>query len=235
MLPGSYVGELTELGHAVVGGNLLVRMDTGAVARVTDAFLRADLRAGTAGNAVGDGVHRLLGVCLLVLSLPLWPIALGASLLADPRCPLRRVRPRRRGSRTAASDAPEELTALERATSVPGLHALPRLLSVAREAVRLVGVTPLSPAEADSHTEEWERVRDEAPGGLVGPAQLALPLGASREECRVAEAYYARTRTTRGDLGWLMRGARALLTARAWRPRTVSGCEPWLAAGAVGR
>ena len=82
--------------------------------------------------------------------------------------------------------------------------------------IRLVGVSPLTPAEAAAPVEEWERLRDEAPVGLIGPTVLDIPRDAPLEERRVAEALYARTRTTGGDLRLLLRGLGALFTGRAW-------------------
>jgi lipopolysaccharide/colanic/teichoic acid biosynthesis glycosyltransferase len=85
--------------------------------------------------------------------------------------------------------------------------------------LRLVGVAPLTPAQAAARTEEWEMVRDAAPAGLLGPAQLTLRADAPLEEHFVVDAYYARTRTAAGDLRWLLRGLAALASPRAWLPR----------------
>jgi lipopolysaccharide/colanic/teichoic acid biosynthesis glycosyltransferase len=82
--------------------------------------------------------------------------------------------------------------------------------------VSLVGVPPLSAAEEDALTEEWERLRFDAPVGLLGPTQLTLPAGAPPEEERLTDALYARTRTRAGDLSWLLRGAAALFSKSAW-------------------
>lgn len=90
--------------------------------------------------------------------------------------------------------------------------------------IRLVGVSPLTPQEASSRTEDWERLPDRAPAGLIGPAQLSLTGDAPEEEPWVLEAYYAQTRTVASDFIWLAKGVSALFTPRAWgpnlRPRT---------------
>ncbi|OQY54282.1 MAG: hypothetical protein DRR08_27625 [Candidatus Parabeggiatoa sp. nov. 2] len=45
VLPGTYIGEAVELQNAIVWGNLLIQIDTGAVEQVDDSLLLADLKA----------------------------------------------------------------------------------------------------------------------------------------------------------------------------------------------
>ena len=87
----------------------------------------------------------------------------------------------------------------------------------------LAGVPPLSAAGEALLVDEWERLRLEAPVGLFGPSQLSLPSGAPDEERRLADAFYARTRSRSGDAAWLLRAAGALFTARAWAPEPEEG------------
>ena len=218
VLPHSYVGELVAVHDAIVCTDRLIDAASGAVTHVVDAFLLADLRGREGGGPLRRGVDRLLGAALLLLSLPLWPLALLAALVRAPAAPLRRVtlcgnrlepgldgRPRRAA-----------FTVAEFAARAPVLRHLPWLLAVVRGDLRLVGVTPVAPDEAAGPRDPWEQVRDRAPVGLVGPAQLAVPADAPDEERRLAEAYYARTRSLRGDLGLLLRGVGALCSRRAW-------------------
>ncbi len=220
VLPHTYVGDLVELSDAIVWGNDLVRVDTGAVTHVADAFLLADLRRQTLGSSAADGVHRGLGALALLLSLPLWPLALALSLWRSPGAPLgrRTLLSNRRAPDAAGNWAPREFTAWEWATRVPVLRHLPLLLAVIAGHLRLAGVSPLSPQEAAARHEEWEHVRDVAPAGLLGPTQLTLA-GAPREERLMMDAFHARQQGARHDAAWLGRGLRALFTARAWRPQ----------------
>lgn len=218
VLPGTYIGELVELQDAIVWSNLLVRVDTGAVARVTDAFLLADLRRETFASTLESVVHRALGAALLVLSLPLWPILLALSLAVSPRAPFSRVT--LCGNRTRADRALGTRTRMFRmivpATHVRWLRSLPGLLAVVSADLRLVGVKPLTPAENDARSEEWELVRDEAPAGWLAPSEIAIPDGAPHEERLMMDAFYARTRTPARDAAWFLRGLGALFTRRAW-------------------
>ena len=223
VLPHTYVGELVEIENAVVWSDLLIRVDTGAVARVTDAFLLSGLSKRGAASLAGRGAERLAGALLLLLSLPLWPAALLLS--AGASAPLRRLR--LRGNRPGVGPSGEatrrDFTSFEFRTRVPVLRRLPELLAVATGDLALVGVPPMSAADEALLVEEWERLRLDAPVGLFGPARLSLPRGAPPEEERLADAFYARTRSRKGDAGWLLRAAAALFTARAWAPGPAEG------------
>ena len=222
VLPHTYVGELVELENAVVWTNDLVRIDTGAVATVSDRFLLADLREAPVRRAVATLVHRVAAGLLLVLSLPLWPFALLLSLVAGKGTLLssRRVRGNRRRPGPSGDREPVEFTLSRLSVPVPILAGLPGLFPAVAGHVRLVGVRPLTAKEAAARTEEWERVRDLTPVGLVGPAQLDVTQGAPEEEKLIAEGFWARMRSGRGarsDAAWIVRRLLpALFSRRAW-------------------
>lgn len=220
ILPHTYVGEMVDVSNAIVWSNDLVHVDSGAVAHVTDEFLLADLGSGGIEESATNIVHRSIGLVLWLVSLPLWPVLFFISLLADLRTPLRTIE--LIGNQTTIGPDGQRMRmtfkAWEAATRVPILRHLPLLAAVVRGDIRLVGVTPLTPDEAGRRTEDWERLRDRAPSGLLGPAQLSLPRDAPEEERWVLEAYYAQTRTAVGDFVWLARGVAALFTPRAWGP-----------------
>jgi len=223
ILPGTYVGELVELNNAIVRSNDLIRVDTGAVLHVTDAFLLGDLQQDTLSAVLAVPLNRLLGFALLLLSLPLWPLALALSLLKSPSAPLHATR--LRGNRSEIDDLGmrqrRTFTAWEWATTVPVLRYLPRLLGVIAGHLQVVGVTPLTPGQAEARTEEWERLGDQAPAGLIGPTVLNLPPEAPAEERLLSDAFYARQRTTMKDLQYLLQGLGALFSRRAWVPGAV--------------
>lgn len=98
------------------------------------------------------------------------------------------------------------------------LRFLPRLLAVASGDLRVVGTDALTPDQAAERLEEWERLGDQAPAGLIGPTQLLLPPSAPREERLMSDAFYARQRSAGRDLYYVARGLGALLTPRAWWP-----------------
>lgn len=222
VLPHTYVGENVEIKNAIVRGNLLIRVDTGAIVQVIDSFLLADLKKETLSRHFSGIINRTLGLLTLLLSLPLWPLAVLSALLQNPRAPLlRKIKLRGnliwRDSRGIAH--PQNFMALELATNVRLLKHLPKLLAVISGQMRMVGVSPESPEQAQARTAPWQKVRDYAPIGLIGPSQLTIPANAPEEERLLLEAYYARTRHLGTDLIWLLRGILACFGERAWSNR----------------
>jgi NDP-sugar pyrophosphorylase family protein len=220
ILSRTYVGELVEVANAVVASNLLIRVDTGAVLHISDTLLLADLAKGGIGGVVARSLDRFLGLLLLALSLPLWPLAaamayreIGARPLLGSRDYL--------GNLAASPSAeggglvPVELRHWR--TSVPVLRSLPWLIAVVRGNLRLVGVSPLTPDESAARSEDWQFVRDGAPVGLFGPTQFNLPANAPIEERLLSDAFYARQRGWLSDLGFLWQGLKRLFSAEAWR------------------
>lgn len=220
VLPDTYIGELVEVRNAIVQGNRLIRVDIDAVLSVAETFLLADLGETTLSRFIAEPVNRLCGLLLLAASLPLWPLALLAALAENHHQPLRAVR--LRGNRLEFDEfgvrRRREFNAWEWATSIPVLRFLPRLLAVASGDLRVVGTDALTPDQAAERLEEWERLGDQAPAGLIGPTQLLLPPSAPREERLMSDAFYARQRSAGRDLYYVARGLGALLTPRAWWP-----------------
>lgn len=223
VLPDTYIGELVDVRNAIVWGNRMIRVDTGAVLPVVETFLLTDLREATLNGTLAEPLNRLLGLLALALSLPLWPLALVAALTVNVNAPLRRVP--LRGNRLEFGEFGNRrrrvFDAWEWTTAIPVLRHLPRLLAVVSGDLRLVGAEPLTPAQADSRLEDWERIGDRAPAGLIGPTQLILPADAPWEERRLSDAFYARQRDTSRDLRYLLLGMAALFTRRAWWPALI--------------
>ena len=217
VLSNTYVGEAVHLNDAIVSGGTLIRVDRDSVTHVTDQFLLADISRQPLARSAGSAASRAAGLITLLVSTPLWPLALAVALLARPRQPLRTVR--LLGNREApGSDGrlrAKSFASREFAVGAPLLRYLPRVWAVVTGDLSLVGVSPLSPVEAVARVNEWELVRDEAPSGLIGPSQLSG--GDSADERYLLEAVYARTRTPWRDLVWLARGVLALAGPRAWR------------------
>lgn len=218
ILPYTYVGELVDLRNAIVRGNDLIRVDTGTHLHLSDTFLLADLRTVSVGHSLAPALHRLTGGLLLLLSLPLWPLA---ALSAHAQKPPSLLRSRRlRGNRIEVTEFGErqraEFTAWEWASPRPLLRALPRLLAVINGDLRLVGVEPVSREQAEKRTEEWEQLADQAPSGLIGPTQLRLPAGVPDEERLLSDAFYASQRCQGKNWRCLAEAVLALLSRRAW-------------------
>ena len=217
ILPRTYVGELVEVGNAIVASNHLIRVDTGAILKISEAFLLGNLGT-TAERPRVSRWDRLTGGLLLVLSLPLWPIAAaaaalsgGGALMASHEFVGNRS-PRPVGDAVANGSIAKHWN-----TDIPVLRNLPGLLAVIRGDLRLVGVSPLTPEQSAARTEDWEMVRDQAPVGLLGPTQLNLKEDSPLEERLLSDAFYAREQSWRKDMGYLLSGLKMLFSGESWR------------------
>lgn len=217
MLPQTYVGELVEVANAIVSSNYLIRVDTGAILKISDAFLLGNL-GGKEGRSSTSLWDRLTGILLLVLSLPLWPIAAVAAGFAGGAPMIRsKILVGNRSPHSVTESTSNRFTARHWSTTVPVLRYLPRLLAVIQGNLRLVGVAPLSPKESESRTEEWQMVRDQVPVGLLGPTQLNLSENSPLEERLLSDAFYVREQSLRKNLRYLLQGLKMLFNGAAWR------------------
>lgn len=207
VLPRTVIPGGLSLENAAVQGNLVVEVPAGATSQLTDRLPAPRPRTAGFGS-------RVSGALALFLSLPLWPVAFGWSLLANAGHATRRVvlsgnspgqdaegRPRR---------APLPTFLFE--TAVPVLRDLPLLLAVVSGRLAMTGVTPLPPADEAAAKEPWESARLEAPAGLVSWARLVVPASAPPEVARLVDAFQAR----QGDGGLRRAALAALFSARAW-------------------
>lgn len=219
ILPNTYIGEFVEIKNAIVWSNDLIRVDIDTVLHISDTFLLADLNTQTIGKSIAQPVNRLLGLILMILSLPLWLLAPIAALISDHKKILKKNE--LEGNRLQLDDFGNRkrrvFTAWTWNTPIPILRYLPYLWSTLTGDLRVVGVIPLTPKESAQRIEDWARVRDEAPIGLIGPSQLNLPANVPIEEKLMSDAFYARQRTTSKDISYLWQGIRALFSRKAWQ------------------
>jgi hypothetical protein len=206
-----------EVANAIVSGNHLIRVDTGAVLKISEAFLLGNLGA-TQGRVRMSQWDRIAGLLLLLLSLPLWPIAAAAAAVSRGGTLLAsRELVGNRASATGQRTTSKGFIAKHWNTKIPILRNLPRLLAVVRGDLRLVGVSPLTPDESTARTEDWQMVRDQAPVGLLGPTQLNLTEDDPLEERLLSDAFYAREQSWMKDMGYLVSGLRMLFSGESWR------------------
>ncbi len=199
VLPRTVIPAGVSLEGSVVMGNLVFDARSGGVSLLTDRLPAAGRRSFPSG--------RLAAALLFVLSLPLWPVALLWSFIANAGHPTREATLAGNGS-----GGREAFTTFRFETAIPVFRDLPLLLAVLSGRLTLTGVTPLSPAEEAALAEPWEKVRLEAPAGLLSLVRLAAPASAPAEVQRLVDAFEAR-RPSR----LLLRATRAFFTARAWR------------------
>ena len=221
ILPHSYIGELVTVSDAIVRGNDLIDIDTGGAIKVVDAFLLADLREAALTRSFSTGLNRIAAGLLLLLSLPLWPLAALAAWLENREQPLRTRR--LRGNRVERNEFGQtqrrEFTAVEWATRIPLLAKLPGLWAVVTGDLRLVGVEAVTREEAAQRQAEWELLADGSPAGLLGPTQLLLPASAPAEERLMSDAFFAGQRDFGKEMAVLKDALLSLLRWRTWWPQ----------------
>ena len=208
VLDKTYIGEGVELSNAIVWGNQVIRLDLGAKVLLMDSLLVADLEQANIGQLASKFISRLCGLLLLILSLPLWPIALLLSLAHIPQPLLQTVK--LVGNHKYINDQGQSqyqvFHSWEWSTRIPILRYLPRLFAVMAGHIHIVGAKP---SVAQPLT---------TPVGLIGPSQIDIPNTAPLEEHRLAEAYHARTRDNYSDAKWIIRGLVTIFKPKAWLP-----------------
>ncbi|HKD68676.1 MAG TPA: NDP-sugar synthase [Candidatus Binataceae bacterium] len=227
ILPHTYVGEMVDVCDSIVSTNYLISVSTGAVTRVVDSFLLSGLKRTGYTTGFASLMHRCLGLLALLISAPLWPLMFLASIISRPTHPFRRVRlVGNKLDRAGGIERRKIFVTLEGATPVPALKWLPLLLAVLGGNLRMIGVEAMPPEREAMLEADWERLREEAPVGLIGPTRLALGPEAPDEEKRVAEGYYARVRSEWNDIAMLGAAVRALFKTASWIPATGGGSYP---------
>lgn len=192
VLPGTYVGEGLEVDNAIVLGHHLIRVDRDTHVPVADPLLLADVDR-EMRSMINALPERLLGGLLLLVSLPLWPLALLAALWQSPgQLVSRRSVISNRIDGRFSTFLPNAVTGWQFSTSVPVLRGLPMLWLVIKGDLRLFGSEPVAPGHSPSPAPRWDIRRERCAAGLLGPAQLALPPDAPEEEIRMNEAVFLR-------------------------------------------
>lgn len=219
VMPGTYIGSNLDVSNALVNGSEIIRVDTGASYTITDSFILSSTASGLLQRWLPALGNRLLGLVLLVCSLPLWPIA-ALLLLRSPKPYTQR---RCYYSNRLEFDpdtgwAPRTFSAWQLRLKSPVLRSLPLLFSVVQGHVNVLGAR-LRPVQTDTLPQHpWDDVGCNTSVGLLGPVQLCLPVDAPAEEQLLSEIHFHYHRSLRGDLAYLLRAAASLFTFRAWSP-----------------
>ena len=217
ILPYSYIGELVELRQAIVRGNDLIRIDNGAILKISDACLLTDLRIKPLRQHCINGLNRLAGWLLLLLSAPLWLLELVCAL---PKTPQWFCKQSLRGNKVIINECgmPERVifTGWQWQVNAPVLRYLPRLLAVTAGHLHLVGTAAVSQELAAQRSGAWQQLADTAPAGLFSFSQLNLAANAPVEEQVLSDAYYCAGRGIKQDIACLWQAFTTLASRKAW-------------------
>lgn len=215
VMPGTYVGRMLEVDGVILDGQVIVNAADGTVAVIGDDLLLADLDQPVLGARVAAGLSRLAGLLIAAVALPVTALA-WLSAGRPRRRPVTALSHRVRYSVDGGIQR-QTITLRDFNHRRPILRWVGRLANVIRGDLALVGNPPLPPAWAETLdpvlVERWLQ----APVGLFGHAQelwIRRRGAMELQEMAAAAAYYTGTRSTRSDLGHLVRG---LLHAFGWR------------------
>jgi lipopolysaccharide/colanic/teichoic acid biosynthesis glycosyltransferase len=217
VMPGTYVGENLAVENAIIAGSSLIRIDLGTEMAISDPVLLSDMETEVSAM-LRQWPESAIAALLLVLSLPLWPVALLFSVLRNPGKPIVHEELISNLFEVGIEGKRRRLTNAVRFTSgIPLLDHLPMLWLVVRGHLRLFGSIPLSPAELQENLDSWDQRHRNPDAGLLGPAHLSLPQGAPEEELRLAEIEFNAKKGTARLFKRLVASASLIFSPRAWR------------------
>lgn len=226
VLPSTYVGTGLLLENAIVAGELLVRVDHDSHVRIRDRHMVSNVAQEMSALAAQLPESLVAGV-LLMLSAPLWPIALVFSLLKSPRKPgqwryVLNNRPRFRETGTEAGVSRAWFWASE----IPLLRNLALPWLVVKGDLRLFGKSFEPASTVDSNLLQDPCCQaGQATAGLLGPAHLYLSAGAPEEEIRLNEIEFVERHGWLTLCGRLLSATKLLFRGRTWRPVIKSDSE----------
>jgi len=202
VLDRTYVGVHARIQNALVRKNWMLQTPTMLEVYLADDLILGDLEKGTLSTQAGRLLNLFLALGLLVLTSPLWVVFLLYHFLL----PSKKVLDSQRrlcacGQMSLAGVKTHDTFELFYFKSRNRLiRKLPGLINVIRGDLNLVGVSTLTEEEMEKLPEEWKSLREKAPLGLFHLWELEKEADLGWEEKRVADSYYAVTRTTWGDV-----------------------------------
>lgn len=207
VLSDSYISKHLTIENAIVWGNALIDVPSGTII-YKNKQLR-DLSRSCLYECFEGLFHRSVAILLLLLSTPLWFLALFAALLAHPTQPIRKITllNQRTMQENLGQVSAREFHSWEWATSIPLLRHLPRLFAVITGKLRLIGIAP----EMETVEHIFPHLHQSPPLGMFSPSYLSNP-----PNQRDLDIKYAKNRSFLKDMYYLGRAAGRCLTWRAW-------------------
>jgi lipopolysaccharide/colanic/teichoic acid biosynthesis glycosyltransferase len=212
----TYVGRMIHLEECLAYDKWLVKLRSGAGVFVSDDTFLSGPSSALMGRAVSRAVDMTLGGLGLLGAMPVflavgvgnrlarqrvierqWHLAPDLDALEKGGTP--RMRPfqlLRFSPKGAMGKLAERL----------GVARLPALYNVVRGDISLVVTKPLTAEEAAQVPEEWQAHLCRAPAGFTGLWRVQGN-SLSLDEILAVDAFYAASRSLRGDLGILWRSA----------------------------
>ncbi len=196
VFPNSYVGAMTNIDGNVVLENTLFGIDNDSRVYILDSFLIGKVGKDIFSDFADQLINRGLALGALMA---LAPLAISAGVISKARNG--EVLSSREVVGSGKIKKVEDLVYLPRFNLLyfPGQHKLslwPRLISVAKGDMRLVGPEPLSPEDSEAIAEDWMTGRFRCPPGAFAVSELAE----DEMEKRITENLYAKKRGFKQDV-----------------------------------
>ncbi len=213
IFPDTYIGSNTNIENSIVVGNEIYKIETGKSVQVRDDFLLSSL----SGNSplITD---RLTGIILLLLSLPLWPIAALLAYMTSPSQALQstHIISNRKAYIDNNTHTNFKVRVYEWNVSIPVLRNLPWILCVISGDLRLIGANPEFITDGPVIDLMHDQL-DIPQLGLISTATLELPSKTPDFEKRVHELVYDKKRSFTSDLIYMLSSVKSLLARSTWR------------------
>lgn len=208
VLSDTYIGKERTIENAIVWGTALIDVNSGTVSYETEQL--RDLSKPHLYEHLEGVLHRSVALVLLVLSFPLWLMALLLALRAHPTQPIRTVTllNQRTIQECLGQVGAAEFNSWEWATSIPILRYLPRLLAVITGKLRLIGIA----SEVETATHVLPHLHRCPPLGMLSPRYLTEP----SEQTHDIDIQYAKHRSFLKDMYYLGRALGMCFTRHAW-------------------
>lgn len=205
--PGTYVGALTEVRDSMAWGRGLFNVRTGSFVEITDAFLLGEIGAMARQPSAGRFTGRILALAALALTFPV-PL-LG--LFRKGRDETWFVRKQAVRAPTS-SENPVVCRYHALSGFSGGLSRWPELWSIARGDFAWVGNRPLTPEEARTLVNEFERLWLSVKPGMFSLADAEDCTEHFGDEARAHASFYAVQHTWKTDLRILRRSLSQILS-----------------------
>lgn len=208
VLPGSYIGRDLELKDVMVQGGSFVNFRIKGGVQISDQFILGNLERLEVGDRLRSKVTRLLGLLLLVLTLPV-TLLVALSLQAFRKGPVFGFRQVLRPARGTDVHRMVTFTLWTFSTGNSLRHNrwkhllldfLPGLVNVVKGDLAFVGPHPRTKQGFEKVSEYWQDLYTRCMPGLISEAQILYGSEASDEERFAAEAMYSVTGGTWHDL-----------------------------------
>ncbi len=213
ILPGTYIGAGLDIKDAIVGEGMLVNTSEDITVQIDDPLWVAPMEQRGIASDVSR-IEQLFVLALLVLTLPLWPIAALLSLgQSRPLLKRETILGNKRGIRGQRLESRFYYWA----TTIPVFRYLPGLLSVATGHIRMFGMKLVDNDNSANSILKLKGKTEQPPYGLVSPASLYLKDDAPPEEVELFEICFSAERGLHSEIKCWARLASRLFTASAWQ------------------